>query len=779
VKPGPGSDRRAPGRQPQEFDTEVGSASVRFWFDPAPVPFAAPPFDPRRVARTVLAELPGMPGWSSSVPDDLRDGPITPGANSVAVRFHQFLGEYRVRPAEVIVNLSRDGHARSVFRHYHGSLPQDLLRTALSVGEQDACAIAERCIAECGRWRMLAVPEMIVSQRIPDVPRAPAALIRSKARVDRPLQALLERSASDGPEYRLVWDLSVATEEPARRWRLLVDAGTGELVQVEDLRYFATDTTGTGNVFDPNPMVSSGNTALTWKDTALLAEQVRCVSLERLKSKSGGKYRLDGTHMLTVELNPPKVPEPAKTKAHFEFAPKDKGFLSVMAYFHIDRFRAYLQDTLGLIHIPVYAVPVDAIVDGDETWAGDHDIRFGAGGGPKLGQAPDATDALVIIHEYGHILQALILPGSVRGNAPAGISEGFGDFIASVYYDSYHKLDAGTRGLLFPWSRPATQLRDLRVDWKFGDNTWQAGDKYIKGQLWCTTLFEAYRKLGGDSRLAEVRDGARDLGIRLFTAALSKLPLETPVPAPSESVLAAAIEEADEELDGFWWANGLHRKVLRDTFGRRNIAGCRPQDPPNQVDVYIDDGRSGGYGSDDGQDGFDQTLWKEDHGSGAGKELWAVGVPYSSAAAAAAADPAHDHVEPTVGVTSHLYVRVRNRGQQPSGPVTTRVFIAATADPDLMWPEAWVPGELAAMQIPGVLAGSAVVVGPFTWTPQDAGTIPALAIVESAADPALTKGLAVSNHVPASALVPFDNNIAMRRLVVRSPLDSANVGEVE
>lgn len=760
---GPGSDRRAWPLQPQEFRAAVGSARVHFWFDPAPAAFAAPPFDAKRVARTVLAELPEMHGWSSPLPRDLRDGPITSGANSVAVRFHQVLGEYRVRPAEVVVNLSRDGHVRSVFRHYHGSLPSDLLKSTLRVGEPDACAIAERCLAECRRWRLLEVPELIVSQRIAEVPRAPAGLVSSKAPGDRPLRALLERSASDGPEYRLVWDLSVATEQPARRWRLLVDARTGELVQVEDLRYFAT---GTGSVFDPNPMVSSGNPALTWDDDALLADQALPVSLERLKAKKQGKYRLDGTHMLTTELSAPAFREPGSATAHFEFAPKDKGFLSVMAYFHIDRFRAYLQDTLGLTHIPVYAVPVDAIAEGDQTWAGDHDIRFGAGMGPGLGPAPDATDALVIIHEYGHVLQALILPGSVRGNWPAGITEGFGDFIASTYYDGHHKPGAGTRGLLFPWSRPATQLRDLRVDWKFGDLNWQQGGPYKKGQLWCATLFEAYRKLGGDSRLAEVRDGARDLGIRLFTAALSKLPVETPAGPQSETVLAAAIEQADAELDGFCWANGLHRKVLRDTFGRRNVAGYRPEDPPNEIDVYIDDGRSGGYGSDDGQDRFDQSLWKEDHGAGAGKDLWAVSAPYATSAALAAADPGRDHVEPTVGVPAHLYVRVRNRGQQPSGPVTVRVFIAAAPDPDPSWPDAWVPGELTARLDPNVLAGGAVVVGPFQWTPTSAGTLAALAIVECAADPALTEGLAASDRVPASALVPFDNNIAMRRLEV-------------
>jgi hypothetical protein len=66
-----------------------------------------------------------------------------------------------------------------------------------------------------------------------------------------------------------------------------------------------------------------------------------------------------------------------------------------------------------------------------------------------------------------------------------------------------------------------------------------------------------------------------------------------------------------------------------------------------------------------------------------------------------------------------------------------------------------------------VAAGGALVVGPFTWTPGAAGLQPVLAVVECAGDPALTEGLAGGERVPAAALVPFDNNLAMRRLEVR------------
>jgi hypothetical protein len=238
----------------------------------------------------------------------------------------------------------------------------------------------------------------------------------------------------------------------------------------------------------------------------------------------------------------------------------------------------------------------------------------------------------------------------------------------------------------------------------------------------------------------------------------------------SATVLAAAILTADAELHGWWPANGLHRKVLADTFGRRDCTGFRPQDPDYVVDVYIADGRAGGYGSDDGGDHFDQNLWKEDHGAGLGKDLWATPTVYADARARDKANPATDHVEPKVGKKTNVYVRVSNRGIQDSGPVTVRVFIAGAgpgvvADPNLTWPEAWVPGEITpGLNVATVLAGKNVVVGPFPWTPAAAGAQTVLAVVECAADRALTETLLATEHVPAAALVPFDNNLAMRRM---------------
>jgi hypothetical protein len=141
-------------------------------------------------------------------------------------------------------------------------------------------------------------------------------------------------------------------------------------------------------------------------------------------------------------------------------------------------------------------------------------------------------------------------------------------------------------------------------------------------------------------------------------------------------------------------------------------------------------------------------------------------TPYPDAAAQQAGDPG-DHVEPPVGSTAYLYVRVKNRGTDAagSGPTTVRAY---HADPGigLTWPDDWTPMDTPSIAVANMLPGPAnrVVVGPFPWTPTVVGHECVLAIVECANDHALTQDLAAGAHVGDGDLVPFDNNIAQRNL---------------
>ena len=92
---------------------------------------------------------------------------------------------------------------------------------------------------------------------------------------------------------------------------------------------------------------------------------------------------------------------------------------------------------------------------------------------------------------------------------------------------------------------------------------------YEKGEVWCSTMFELYRKLGGDSSRAARRAAARDLAIRLHLVANGGVPKEN----ASVTQMAMAIGEADASLGGWRYPDLLHQKVIDDTFSRRAVPG--------------------------------------------------------------------------------------------------------------------------------------------------------------------------------------------------------------
>lgn len=233
--------------------------------------------------------------------------------------------------------------------------------------------------------------------------------------------------------------------------------------------------------------------------------------------------------------------------------------------------------------------------------------------------------------------------------------------------------------------------------------------------------------------------------------------------------VAEQLVQADRALGDWRDADSLHTKVIHDTFRRRHLL---PEFPALPVDVYVDDGRAGGYGSPGGQDRFDETLWLDDWRHPRG--VWITKALYPDAAAQQAGSDA-DHVEPTAGHPAFLRVRVGNRGTTPSGRVTVRAF--AAADPGLVrWPVDWSPMDVAVLSVDTVPpdGGGArprgVVVGPFRWTPGAArGAV--LVVVDSDEDRAVTQSLAPGIAVRAAALVPFDNNIALREFGSAPALD--------
>jgi hypothetical protein len=778
---------------------DQANGALRTWFDPSFRADSKEGEAPEAVARRALADSAHLFKWKKSLAD-LKQERVIDAPNASSVRFSQLFAGLPVFASDIVVNVDDRGHLTSVYNAYHYDIPADLKPDRARIGEEEARRIAQAALpghrgvevlhGELVIYQYRHVPVTIDKPHGANGPRlqsiAAFALNRAEA-------AAAGRAPRVGQHF-LAWNLRVQTGSPRGLWRVFVDVMTGDVLNIIDLNQYDS---GTAFVFDPNPIVTSGNVALRHSSpAATINAERRTVSVDRLDPPSGGVSKLHGSFVRMAAEESPAVAEPTSATATFEYAWDDNSFLDAMAYFHLDRFQNYVQSTLGITNAANYAIPVDPQgFNGDDNShyqpAGDGTgyIAFGGGTQPIPGSnpVPDAADAMVVLHEYGHAIQDNSNPNF--DNPASGLGEGFGDALAAIFYDDRHADPAATRGFMMSWDSEmgtgSWSGRRYDMAWLFDGPEYaaaMASDNHTAGQLWCATMFELYRKLGGDSSNANVKAAARDIVLRLHLQANFLVPTND----ATAQQMGQQIEAADQNLGGWRYPNGLHRKVIYDTFRRRHMAGY----PPLSTDVYINDGRQGGYGSLSGNDNFTEKQWLDVWWET--QDVWVRVTPYADAAAQQAGDPG-DHQEPPVGSTAYLYVRVGNKGTAASsGPVTVKAF---HADPGigLTWPEDWIPMDTPSITVPNVAPGVAnhVVVGPFPWTPTVVGHECVLAVVECANDHAVTQDLGAGDHVYDGDMVPFDNNIAQRNLnptssktggkykfVVRNPFETAHAVEL-
>jgi zinc metalloprotease ZmpB len=665
----------------------------------------------------------------------------------------------------------------SIYNNYHYDIPSSLDPKKIKIQEEEAVQMVTKMLSNYKKPEFIEKPLVVyqyykVDNQPPkgvDVNSIRSQFLQNVANIRQGNST--SESAKVG-QYFLAWDIRVLIGNPNHFWRILIDAMAGNVIQVIDLLQYAS---GSSEVFDPNPIVSSGNIALRHTDAAATINAQRSsVTVDRLKAADGaGNLHLDGSYVVMQDFAAPTVAEPASPTGDFKFSFDDNSFLNAMVYFHLDRFQNYIQTELAMNNVANYAITVDPQGTGgaDNSDYNSANKRIEYGGGivpvPSDNPVPDAADAMVVLHEYGHAIQDNVNPGF--DNPIDGTGEGFGDFLAAIFYDDKHTNPGATRGFMMSWdSEMGTGSwagRRYDVNWHFTDAQYTgSSDNHTRGQLWCASMFEIYRKLGGDSVYSWVKSSAKDLTIRLHLMANFNVPASN----SSATQMAQQVEAADSNLAGWRYPKGLHRKVIYDVFRRRLLSMF----PDLTTDVYINDGRMGGYGSVSGNDLFTEKLFLDNYWET--QDLWVKVTPYANDAAQQAGDPG-DHVEPPVGQTAYLYVRVKNLGTGNSGPLNVRAF---HSDPSigLVWPVDWNAMTTPSISVSNLPSNGHTIVGPFPWVPTLVGHECVFAIVECANDHAVTQDLLSTDMVAHADLVPFDNNIAQRNLAPTASKDKMTRG---
>jgi zinc metalloprotease ZmpB len=516
-------------------------------------------------------------------------------------------------------------------------------------------------------------------------------------------------------------------------WRALIEVETNAVLYLR-----AAVESCTGAVFRDDPITLTGDVTMTpCAPLASLDPLAEVVTLPGLTAAD--PQPLSGEYVELVDSDPPTVAPPSAALPACEFisAATSDDFSAVNAYYHMDALYRMVSDMGFANYFPgtTFPIPMDHRGESGAVNAHHHGsgsattkYRFGlAGAACPVGIA---CDRRVVIHEFGHSV--------LRNHIDSGVftfDHGPSDTMAVIMSDP--SSQAPDRFDTFPFTNITRRHdRDVAAGWGWGGPNDTGG--YSSTQILSTTMFRAYRSIGGDAgELAEREFAARFMTYLILAAVEAETPLTQPS-GPED--FAEDVIDADLTTTTFaGHPGGAFHKVIRWAFEKQDAYGGRPP----EVDVYIDDGRNGEY------------PWLSDFTNT--PDIWTRYEP----------DGGSTHQNPLVGTPMSVYARVRNRGTQPAPDVTVRGFSGPTGG-GAVWPDQFAPLPTPELPVAGpVPAGGNVIVGPFQWTPGE--TTKGVSIIMSSSTPRDTSNLnAVNGPVETRRLVPYDNNVSQRDLTVEA-----------
>ena len=290
------------------------------------------------------------------------------------------------------------------------------------------------------------------------------------------------------PRARLCWRVLIPAWQPLGDWEVLVDAASGQALLARNLLKFVE---GSGTVFDPNPVTTSGNSTLTDRhdrDYLALTQQLFVRPLSGLD----GSGRLVGPYVTMA---------PTKRQAHeseftYDYTRSDGRFEQVMVYYHIDACQRYLQ-SLGFNNVNNRPQPVNVNGTGvDNSWYSPTTgiITYGRGG------VDDAEDADVIMHEYGHAIQDNQVPDFGLTLEGGAMGEGFGDYLAAT---RYAEMNWAWRVYIAEWDAvsysPGSPPYLRRVDSTKHYPEDMVGEVHADGEIWSACLWQMREALGAQA----------------------------------------------------------------------------------------------------------------------------------------------------------------------------------------------------------------------------------------------------------------------------------------
>ncbi|MGO4377902.1 pre-peptidase C-terminal domain-containing protein [Pseudoduganella sp. RAF19] len=230
-------------------------------------------------------------------------------------------------------------------------------------------------------------------------------------------------------------DRASATADAKIRGKSDAGAPKAAANQAAAVQAAASGINGSGYVFDPDPRTVLNTDALT--DTSAASAFDAAYSTKSLNdlTVTSGVYKLSGPYVNIKDIEAPNTAPSTTTNGVWTAKRGNDAFDDTNVYFHLDQNQRYIQ-SLGFTGTKsIINRPLDVDTNGVN---GDDNSHY-SGGSPGSdylafghGCVNDSEDADVILHEYGHGIQANI-DSSWSGGDTGAMGEGFGDYWAASY----------------------------------------------------------------------------------------------------------------------------------------------------------------------------------------------------------------------------------------------------------------------------------------------------------------------------------------------------------
>jgi hypothetical protein len=257
----------------------------------------------------------------------------------------------------------------------------------------------------------------------------------------------------------------------------------------------SNSSTGSGQVFFPNPVAQLQNQNLTDQkdaDYPALAPAYRTVTLTNLD----GSGFLVGDYANVLS----ETGDPAFSSTNsFIYRRNDDRFEQVMGYYWVTQAQLYIQ-SLGFgtgKYRPVNKESQDLRIntlgiDNSYSWDKKDVLRFGKGG------VDDAEDAEVILHEYGHAVHDAQVPGFGSSLEAGSIGEAWGDYLAVTVSNVVAPTPdapcvADWDAVSYTSTVPHC-LRRVDLNLHYPENV--RGEVHADGRIWSRALWDIRQALG-------------------------------------------------------------------------------------------------------------------------------------------------------------------------------------------------------------------------------------------------------------------------------------------